>query len=323
MDRGDRINLIRKIARRLEDESEVDGKLTLNTFEFPTVEFDSYRGEWYGYLVEQLENGSDAQLTELHRHLFPDEAEPAPAPVDDAAGPWEAGTFHLFISHTSNNRERAGKLSEVMQSWGVNAFVAHDSIEPTRDWQEVIQGALERCHAMCVIVTPDLLESRWCDQEIGFALARRVLIVPLRIGADPHGFIGKFQAISVPVDHSLKAYQVAHRVFDALARNRLTATAMAASIVRRFANSGSFDNTRDVFPLLEGISTGLWTDQMIEEAAKAIITNSQITDAYLPGGRSAKDAATELINKIREQTGHVEVTEEDFAPATGDDDIPF
>jgi hypothetical protein len=165
MDRGERIKQIKKLGSRLEDESWVDAKLTLRTFEFEVAGFDPEYEDWYSYLVEQLEKGSDAQLAELHRHLFPDEAEPAP--VDDAAGPWAAGTFHLFVSHTTGYRASAGRLSTTLRPWGVHAFVAHDAIEPTREWEEVIELALGTCHAMCVMVTPDLARSLWCDQETG------------------------------------------------------------------------------------------------------------------------------------------------------------
>jgi hypothetical protein len=42
------------------------------------------------------------------------------------------------------------------------------------------------------MLTPDFSGSQWCDQEVGFALAQRKLVVPLKFGADPHGFIGKY-----------------------------------------------------------------------------------------------------------------------------------
>lgn len=101
------------------------------------------------------------------------------------------GTFRLFISHTHQHRERAARLRNHLRTWGVHCFVAHDDIKPTDEWEHEIQIALGTCHALCALMTSDFVESKWCDQEIGCAVARAILVVPLKLGADPHGFIGK------------------------------------------------------------------------------------------------------------------------------------
>ena len=44
-------------------------------------------------------------------------------------------------------------------------------------------------------------ESDWTDQEVGFALARRVPIMAVRLGRDPYGFIGRFQGLSATWDN--------------------------------------------------------------------------------------------------------------------------
>jgi len=46
------------------------------------------------------------------------------------------------------------------------------------------------------LLTEKFHDSDWTDQEVGFALARRVPIVAVRLGKGPYGFIGKFQALS-------------------------------------------------------------------------------------------------------------------------------
>ena len=35
----------------------------------------------------------------------------------------------------------------------------------------------------------------WCQQEIGFAVARNVKIISIKIDEDPQGFLGKYQAL--------------------------------------------------------------------------------------------------------------------------------
>ncbi len=298
MERSERLTLLKKLATSLAAENATDLRLTLRQFELPNGDQFEWQSD-YDYAVAQIEDGSDAQLLELQRYLLPDDPV-AVAAVAERPVPWAAGMFRLFVSHTSAHRESAGRLRDRLGRWGVDAFVAHDAIEPTREWQDEILLGLSTCEAMCALVTSDFVESRWCDQEVGFAVARDILIVPVKAGVDPHGFIAKYQAITV--HEMMPAFDVAHGVFDALARNRRTSTAMAPAIIRRYANSGSYDNTRAAFVLLETIPKDAWTAAMIEQVEQAADANSQVHDAVLPGGREVPKAAEELLDSIRGDT---------------------
>jgi len=48
---------------------------------------------------------------------------------------------------------------------------------------------------MIVILHPGFQESKWTDQEVGVAIGRMVPIIPIKVGLDPYGFIGKYQAL--------------------------------------------------------------------------------------------------------------------------------
>jgi len=52
-------------------------------------------------------------------------------------------------------------------------------------------SALATCEALIAWLTPDFHESLWTDQEVGFCVGRSVLIIPIRVGLNPYGFIGK------------------------------------------------------------------------------------------------------------------------------------
>jgi hypothetical protein len=49
--------------------------------------------------------------------------------------------------------------------------------------------------AFLAIHTKGFSESMWAQQEIGFAVARRIKIISLKMGEDPTGFISKHQAL--------------------------------------------------------------------------------------------------------------------------------
>src|SRR3989338_10334905 len=50
--------------------------------------------------------------------------------------------------------------------------------------------------AFVALMTEDFHESDWTDQEVGCAFGRGVPIIAIKLGRDPYGFIGKFQALS-------------------------------------------------------------------------------------------------------------------------------
>ena len=49
--------------------------------------------------------------------------------------------------------------------------------------------------ALAAILTPGFNESKWTDQEVGVAVGRGSLIIPIRKGMNPYGFIGKYQGM--------------------------------------------------------------------------------------------------------------------------------
>jgi hypothetical protein len=312
VDRGDRAGLIKRLARSLSVDSWANMAFTLRQFDVSTDVIDGWQN-YYEFALLALEQARDDQLIELQRHVLPDDASLAlTASLND--GPWEAGAFRLFVSHTNANRQRAGGLRRVLGGWGVDAFVAHDTIEPTREWQDVIEAALMTCDALCALVTEDFVQSRWCDQEVGFAVARGILVVPLKVGADPHGFIGKYQALTI--QEATSVLDVAGKLFEALAKGPTTALAMAPAIVRRYEKSGSFDNTRAAFALMRAIPGPAWTPAMMEQVERAAAENTQVQHANLPGGRPIPEAAAELLRELR--------GEPDVQPRPpADDDIPF
>jgi len=108
---------------------------------------------------------------------------------------WVPGRFGLFISHCSSIRSDATALQVALAWFGITGFVAHIDIEPSREWQEEIELALETMDALAAMLTKDYSQSSWCDQEVGVALGRGCLVVPIKIDLDLYGFIGRTQAV--------------------------------------------------------------------------------------------------------------------------------
>jgi hypothetical protein len=119
---------------------------------------------------------------------------------DQAKRIWGTGGFRLFLSHKTEVKRQAAALKERLKLFGVSAFVAHEDIHPTRAWQDEIESALHSMDGFVAIMTDGFHDSLWTDQEVGFALMRGVPVIALRMGKDPYGFLGKFQALSTDWD---------------------------------------------------------------------------------------------------------------------------
>ena len=61
---------------------------------------------------------------------------------------------------------------------------------------DLILPRLRRVNVFVALMTESFHDSHWTDQEVGYAVAQGVPIIAVRLGKDPYGFIGKFQALS-------------------------------------------------------------------------------------------------------------------------------
>jgi hypothetical protein len=109
---------------------------------------------------------------------------------------WSSGGYRVFLSHKAGVKKETSDLKEQLELYGVSSFVAHQDIYPTKEWQDEIENALASMDAFIALLTEDFHDSDWTDQEVGYALARGVPMIAVKLGKDPYGFIGKFQALA-------------------------------------------------------------------------------------------------------------------------------
>ena len=221
---------------------------------------------------------------------------------DDPFDVWPPGRIRLFFTHTSQHKLIVGAVANVLETWPMACFVAHEEIEPSLAWQEVIESALRTCHALVAFVTDDFRGSAWCDQEIGWALGRGLVIIPVRLEADPHGFVGAIQAIPARLNEEPAA--VAERIATALATAAFRTTRpgtellidpLADAIVDQFCVSPSFNLTRRRFEFLRQIPRALWTPERRLKVETACEDNRQIREAGLDDGGGSVPAATRAL----------------------------
>lgn len=155
------------------------------------------RAEFIAAVFIEMELASDTDWRRESGLLLPVERS---VPTDVLTRIWGEGGFRLFLSHRASAKKRTSELKERLALFGFAAFVAHSDIQPTKAWQEEIENALASMDGLVALMTKDFHESEWTDQEVGYAFARGVPIVAVRLGLDPYGFIGKFQGVATTWD---------------------------------------------------------------------------------------------------------------------------
>jgi hypothetical protein len=269
---SEKVALIKRISKTLAADDWTDIDLTLRQFGLPSsTSWDS--SDKYGYCVRHIEDADGSSLITLGNHLFGNSGDDSISLGQEL--PWQVNRFRLFLGHISGEKKFVSAMKKHLADRGIDGFVAHEDIQPTRKWLDQIELALETCDALAAILTPGFHESKWTDQEVGFCVNRRVLVVPVRLGVDPYGFISRYQGFTPP---SKDATIVARGSFDILCKHDLTAEKMGVALVSHFAESGSFADAKTNVKLLEHVKS--WTPEMLREIEQAVEKNRQIRESF-------------------------------------------
>ncbi|MCU0311689.1 MAG: toll/interleukin-1 receptor domain-containing protein [Acidimicrobiales bacterium] len=266
MDFGTRVELIKKVSRSLAAQGWADAGLIARQANLRHL---NEEGELYESCLWSVEDASDETLLLLDAYLH---SATSTAPEDE---PWQdADRLRLFLSHLAAHRATATELAQTLSRWGIEGFVAHVSIEPNREWQRVIEASLATCDALAALLHADFLESRWCDQEVGFVFGRHQPVISLSYEVDPHGFLGNKQAINA----RQRPEQVAPEIVKLLLTDRRSGAAMSAALVQAIARSPSWRFSNEALPLLRDHGSHLTT---VDAATlrRAQKTNVEVGDA--------------------------------------------
>jgi len=177
----------------------------------------------------------------------------------------------IFISHSHHEKEMAGEIKSEVGRFGASAFVAHEDIRPTREWQDEIIENLKQCDVFLAILTSNFEKSEWTDQETGIAIALGKTIIPIKIDIPPYGFVGKYQALKWNVKQTVESMKGLLR--ELIERKTLNED----NIIDAFAKSHSYRNAEYNTELLSMIPA--FSKQQINTVIRAAITNNQIHHA--------------------------------------------
>ena len=227
------------------------------------------------YSKEMLSNVEEATLIEIATELGIIKESTKVKKVIKEVNFWKTGHFKLFLSHLATFKVPTSHLQAALRKYAISSFVAHEDIEPTKEWQQEIEAGLQTMDALAAILMPGFKESNWCDQEIGVAVGRDVLIIPIRRGLDPYSFIGKYQGIQA---QGKNIGEVAEAIFQTLVKSPKTQNKMLLSISGAIVNATSPEEALDrvaIIKSLESIPADILENLKVQIADNKLLTDSQ------------------------------------------------
>lgn len=286
LSKSQRVTVIQGIASHLESDDWTSIDLVLKQFGFPTS--DQWSGDRKSYIVEMIGEAKDQDLLELGQHFgMQFDGLKAVVTAMPETPYWHDGQLRVFISHLASERDQAANLKTKLAHYGMSSFVAHNDINPTQEWQIEIENALATCDMLIAQFCPDFILSKWCDQEIGYALGRGIPVFAVRYGADPHGFVGRFQAFN---GNGKTQVQIAKELFEASIDHKKLQHKMSDVVIDLFTNSGSFAAAKERISYVERLK--VWDPSYSARLTKAVNTNSQISGSW-----GVSDQVSALIKK--------------------------
>jgi hypothetical protein len=249
--------------------------LLLTEFALPSLSGDWNDGPFLEDLIADL---PDAALIEMYAIVLDQEPEEVASQVEESdSGNWKQGYVRLFISHSAKHKAFIGKIADELAVTGIHGFVAHDTMEYSKPWQNQIEQALRSMQAFVAITHPEFNDSAWCQQEVGWALGRRVPSYAVRLGADPAGFIGSNQW---PSGHGMNAKPIANLISAWVATIPELGDRMVDGLFSALATANNYMDagaTASRITALGGLTESQWA--RLDEIYRA---NDQVHGGALP-----------------------------------------
>ena len=196
-----------------------------------------------------------------------------------------APALQIFLSYSHKDRKLSGELKAKLDSNGFETFMAHEDIEPSKEWEEEIIRNLKECDIFIPLVSNNFMESKWTDQESGFAFAEDKLIIPIDIGLVPYGFIGRYQALKFDGDIS----NACEKIIDIIRKSPIF-DRLKDFFIKRFVESEHFSEANERVEKLKLVES--FTDDQINEIVRGYVNNFEIR-----GGFNSKPFVHSLFKK--------------------------
>ena len=223
----------------------------------------------------------------------------------EAEALWGKG-LRIFISHASEQKDKASELGDFLEDKGLAVFVAHKHINPISEWPREILKALTTMDTFIAVLTREFKASKWCSQELGFAVARGFPIFPIRAGKDPYGFIGPIQAFNFD---ELAIKQEVEKQFSEHPRLRDSHTLHFERFVQEVQDSWNFYRSIELSGKLKDFEN--ITVEQGDRLAQTVNDNLEAWGSFGFNSRRKENGKLNIAEHLMRMTGEEYVMNED------------
>jgi hypothetical protein len=125
--------------------------------------------------------------------------------------------YRVFISYSHEDQDLALKIVEVIKKNGLTPMWDKDFLFG-HGFQDSIKTFIAHAHVFLPIITESSSKRGWVHQEIGYAMALNVPVLPLTLGTLPGEMIRELQAIQLKDLDELKD-KLSREIFDNLVKS--------------------------------------------------------------------------------------------------------
>lgn len=183
-----------------------------------------------------------------------------------------------FLSHAYEDKDLAEKIGTKLQNH-FDVFIAHRDIEPSSEWEIVLQRRIEECDLFLALLSTKFRSANYTNQEVGIATYLKKKIFPLSIdGTIPYGFISKYQSSNFNVQ---RIDEETDRLSELLQRvvNKTLRKIDEIIVALRYADS--FHEANELAREMSVYTD--FTDYQLKELANVYNSNYQVSGSWTAG----------------------------------------
>ena len=189
------------------------------------------------------------------------------------------GSFAFFLSHVSAHKVAVAELKKELKAWGVSAFIAHEDITPSSEWQNEIELALRSMQRTCC-ATDTRLPSEQVDRSRGRLRFGQVLCGASEVG---FGSVWLYRQGAGIERFAEQPSRIAHLLFDILLSHPATHRHIRSGLAYAFGESGSYSRAISLSKIIATVTD--FSDDEKAVIQRAFRSNDQV---YAPPSGGAR-----------------------------------
>ncbi len=174
----------------------------------------------------------------------------------------------VFISYSSNDKQYCSQIKNSLKEIGLNGFLAHEDINISRKWENEIFNQLKQSDIFIALLSKDFKKSDYCSQEVGMALQKESMIIPLSIDdTQSYGFLNKYQ--SKPFSYIT---QMQEEIINYYPQAMIT---ILINHLNNFEYGWNYDKCNHILNLIRTV-INKFDEKQINDFVKTVINNNQL-----------------------------------------------